>query len=245
MRLDTLLVKRGLAQSRERAQALIRAGQVCLDGSVISKPGLQASDDARINLLQEDSPWVSRGALKLLHALSYFEFRPEGLCCLDVGVSTGGFTEVLLAQGARHVYGVEVGHGQLAERLRGELRLTLYEGMNVRHITKAEVPEPPQLIVIDVSFISLTLALPAPLALASSGASLIALIKPQFEVGRQQIGKQGVVRSSAARERICQDIAAWLAKTGWVPKGITPSPILGGGGNQEYLIAAIRQTESC
>jgi 23S rRNA (cytidine1920-2'-O)/16S rRNA (cytidine1409-2'-O)-methyltransferase len=189
-----------------------------------------------------DHPWVSRGGLKLVQGLDHFAIDPTGLACLDVGASTGGFTDVLLNRGAAKVYAVDVGHGQLAWKLRNDPRVVVLERTNARYLTRAEVPEPVELIVCDASFIGLETLLPAALARAAAGARLIALIKPQFEVGKGQVGKGGVVRDAGLHAQVCARIEAWLgAREGWRVLGLTESPILGPGGNKEFLIAAVRE----
>jgi 23S rRNA (cytidine1920-2'-O)/16S rRNA (cytidine1409-2'-O)-methyltransferase len=243
-RLDHLLVERGLAESRTRAQALILAGVVFSGERRLDKPGLTIARDAPLEVRGRDHPWVSRGGVKLAHALDRFAIDPAGSVCLDVGASTGGFTDVLLSRGAARVYAVDVGRGQLAWELRIDPRVVLLEGVNARDLTRALIPEPIDLIVCDVSFISVTLALPAALMLAAPGARLIALIKPQFEAGREQVGKGGIVRDPAVRQKVCERIADWLAvQPGWRVSGLVDSPIAGAEGNQEYLIAAVRHPE--
>jgi 23S rRNA (cytidine1920-2'-O)/16S rRNA (cytidine1409-2'-O)-methyltransferase len=238
-RADQLLVERGLAESRAKAQALILAGLVFSGETRVDKPGTAVRADAALEVRGQDHPWVSRGGVKLDHALEHFGIDPKGLVSLDVGASTGGFTDVLLARGAARVYAVDVGHGQLAWKLRQDARVVVLERTNARHLTRAEVPEPVQLIACDASFIGLETVLPAPLALAARGAWLIALIKPQFEVGRERVGKGGVVRDPALHIEVCERISAWVAaKPGWRVLGITQSPIAGPEGNIEFLIAA-------
>jgi 23S rRNA (cytidine1920-2'-O)/16S rRNA (cytidine1409-2'-O)-methyltransferase len=194
-----------------------------------------------LELRQDEQPYVSRGGVKLAHALDHFRLDPEGLVALDIGASTGGFTDVLLRRGASCVYAVDVGYGQLDWRLRNDARVRVLERQNARSLTRAEIPEPPQLVVADVSFISLRQALPAALALATPDACLVALIKPQFEVGKGQVGKGGVVRDAALHQAVCDDIAHWLAdEQGWGVLGIVESPITGPKGNREFLIAARR-----
>jgi 23S rRNA (cytidine1920-2'-O)/16S rRNA (cytidine1409-2'-O)-methyltransferase len=242
-RLDELLVERGLADTRGRAQALILAGKV-FDGKGqrLDKPGLGVAADRAIELRGQDHPWVSRGGLKLVHGLDVFAVDVHGKICLDVGASTGGFTDVLLACGAAKVYAVDVGHGQLDWRLRQDARVVVLERLNVRALDRRHVPEPVDLVVCDVSFISLTLALPAALALTAPGARLAALIKPQFEAGREQVGKGGIVRDELVHQAVCEKIAAWLAaQPGWQVLGLTTSPISGADGNIEFLIAAARR----
>jgi 23S rRNA (cytidine1920-2'-O)/16S rRNA (cytidine1409-2'-O)-methyltransferase len=238
-RADQLLVDRGLAESRARAQALILAGVVFSGSTRIDKPGASLLADAALEVRGKDHPWVSRGGVKLDHALNYFAIDPSGLICLDVGASTGGFTDVLLARGAAKVYAVDVGHGQLAWKLRQDARVVVLERTNARHLTRAEIPEPIGLIVCDASFIGLETVLPASLGLAAPGGCLIALIKPQFEVGPGRIGKGGVVRDPALHAEVCERIRAWLERQpGWRVLGITESPITGPEGNIEFLIAA-------
>jgi 23S rRNA (cytidine1920-2'-O)/16S rRNA (cytidine1409-2'-O)-methyltransferase len=239
-RLDQLLVERGLAESRSRAQALVMAGSVYSNTRRLEKPGQSLAADTPLEVKGRDHPWVSRGGIKLAHALRCFQISPEGLVCLDIGASTGGFTDVLLARGAARVYAVDVGHGQLAWKLRQDARVVVLERTNARYLTRAEVPEPIGLITCDASFIGLQTILPAPLALAAAGARLIALIKPQFEVGRGEVGKGGVVRDPALHEAVCTRIRNWLeAMPDWRVLGLEASPIRGPEGNVEFLIAAM------
>lgn len=242
VRLDTLLVERGLAETRSRAQALILAGKVFSGERRLDKPGHQLQPDTVLEVRGRDHPWVSRGGVKLTHGLEAFEIDPTGLVCLDVGASTGGFTDVLLQHGASRVYAIDVGHGQLDWRLRNDERVVVLERTNARHLTAEQVPEPIDLVVCDASFISLMTVLPAPLDLAAPGAWLIALIKPQFEVGKGEVGKGGVVRDPALHAQVCEKIRAWLdGLSGWRVTGLTQSPISGPEGNIEFLIAAERQ----
>jgi 23S rRNA (cytidine1920-2'-O)/16S rRNA (cytidine1409-2'-O)-methyltransferase len=237
-RLDELLVERGLADTRGRAQALILAGKV-FDGKGqrLDKPGLAVAADRAIELRGQDHPWVSRGGLKLVHGLDVFAVDVHGKICLDVGASTGGFTDVLLARGAAKAYAVDVGHGQLAWRLRQDARVIVLERTNARHLTRAQVPDPIDIVVCDASFIGLATVLPAPMTLAAPGAALIALIKPQFEVGPGRVGKGGIVRDPELHGEVCARIAAWLAsQPGWTVVGMTESPIVGAEGNREFLI---------
>ena len=243
LRLDQLMVERGLAESRAKAQALVLAGQVFSGDRRLDKPGHAVADDVQICVRAPGVPYVSRGGIKLAHGLDHFGIDPTGSVALDVGASTGGFTDVLLQRGAARVYAVDVGHGQLDWRLRNDPRVVVLERTNARHLTRTLVPEAIDLVVSDVSFISLELALPAALALARRGAGLIALIKPQFEVGKGQVGKGGVVRDPALHDAVCAKIARWLgAEQKWQVLGITLSPITGPKGNREFLIAA-RRTE--
>lgn len=240
-RADRLLVARGLAESRARAQALILAGLVFSRERRIDKAGALLPAEAPLLVKGRDHPWVSRGGLKLDHALNHFAIDPKGAVCLDVGASTGGFTDVLLSRGAARVYAVDVGRGQLAWRLRQDSRVVALERTNARHLSRAQVPEQVDLLVCDASFIGLETILPAPMALTAAGARLVALIKPQFEAGRGEVGKSGVVRDPAVRDAICRRIKAWLAaQTGWCVLGLTESPLRGPEGNREFLIAARR-----
>lgn len=199
------------------------------------------ADDAPLEVRGREHPWVSRGGVKLAHALDQFGLDPTGRVCLDIGASTGGFTDVLLARGARCVYAVDVGHGQLDWRLRNDPRVVVLERTNARHLSAREVPEPPGFITCDASFIGLRQVLPAALALARAEAVLVALIKPQFEVGKGHVGKGGVVRDPALHDAVCRAVADWLAAEGWRVRGIVESPILGPEGNREFLIAAVRE----
>ncbi|MFQ5971810.1 MAG: TlyA family RNA methyltransferase [Alphaproteobacteria bacterium] len=238
-RVDRLLVERGLVDSRAKAQALIMAGQVYTGTRRIAKPGETVPLDAPLEVRGRDHPWVSRGGVKLAHALDHFAIDPRGLVCLDIGASTGGFTDVLLSRGAARVYAVDVGRGQLAWKLRNDERVVVLERTNARHLTAAHVPVAPDLIVCDASFIGLETVLPAPLALAAPRARLVALIKPQFEVGKGRVGKGGVVRDPALHEEVCGRIRGWLeVRPGWRVLGLTRSPVEGPHGNVEFLIAA-------
>lgn len=241
IRVDILLVDRGLVESRSRAQALIMAGAVYTRTERISKPGQTLPGDAPLEVKGRDHPWVSRGGLKLDHALKQFDVDLAGKVVLDVGASTGGFTDVALHYGASKVYAVDVGHGQLAWSLRQDPRVVVLEKTNARHLTATEIPEPVDAVVCDASFIGLRTVLPASMALAAPSAVLIALIKPQFEVGKGQVGKGGVVRDPALHEEVCARIRDWLgAAPGWSVLGVTESPITGPEGNKEFLIAARR-----
>ena len=241
-RLDSLLVSRGLVGSRTRAQALIMAGKVFTGTRRLDKPGQSVARDLPLTVRAPDHPWASRGGVKLAHALDQFAIDPTGLVCLDIGASTGGFTDVLLSRGAAQVVAVDVGHGQLHWRLRTDPRVVVLDRVNARHLEAVDVPAPPALITCDVSFISLTLALPPAMALAAPGAGLVALIKPQFEVGKGQVGKGGIVRNSALRAAVCGRIRDWLgAQPGWTVTGLVESPIAGAEGNIEFLVAARRR----
>ncbi len=240
-RADLLLVERGLAESRARAQALILAGKVFSGERRVDKAGETIPAEADLTVRGRDHPWVSRGGIKLDHGLSYFSITCSGKVCLDIGASTGGFTDVLLSRGAARVYAVDVGHGQFAWQLRNDPRVVVLERTNARHLSKAEIPESVDLIVCDASFIGLQTVLPAVLKLASADAALIALVKPQFEVGPDRVGKGGVVRDVELHSEVCERIRAWLdSLRDWSVVGITESPITGPEGNKEFLIAAVR-----
>ncbi|AHB48299.1 hemolysin [Hyphomicrobium nitrativorans NL23] len=239
LRLDKVLVSRRLVGTRSRARDLIVRGVVTVDGAVETKPGTLIREDAPI-ALSEDADYVSRGSLKLIAALDAFGFDPAGRGALDVGASTGGFTEVLLRRGAAHVTAVDVGHGQLHPKLADDPRVTQHEGRDARTLGPEDVGAPVEAIVADVSFISLEKALPAALALAAPGAWLAALIKPQFEAGRDSVGKGGIVRDAAVRDAQADKIAMWIAGlAGWRVVGVIPSPVAGGSGNREFLIGAV------
>jgi 23S rRNA (cytidine1920-2'-O)/16S rRNA (cytidine1409-2'-O)-methyltransferase len=240
-RADQLLVEQGLAESRTKAQALILAGLVNYGARRVDKPGEQLAADALLALKGRDHPWVSRGGVKLAHALDHFRIAVEGAVALDIGASTGGFTEVLLDRGARRVYAVDVGHGQLAWKLRQDTRVVVLERRNARYLTRADIPESVDLISCDASFIGLATVLPASLALAAEKAQLVALVKPQFEAGPPRVGKGGVVRDPAVHREVCENAAAWVAEQpGWSVVGIVESPILGPEGNREFLLYACR-----
>ena len=234
-RLDELLVARGFYSSRSRARDAILRGAVTVDGLPAVKPAQLVSSDASLDVADEAQAYVSRAALKLKHGLRHFGIPVKDSHALDIGASTGGFTQVLLEEGAAHVTAIDVGHGQLQVQ---NPRVTSIEGLNARDLARGHLAHPIDLIVCDVSFISLRLALPAALDLAEEGAHLVALIKPQFEVGRSALGKGGIVTDEAERQRVCEEIAAFLRGEGWRVLGIVLSPIAGGDGNQEFLIAA-------
>ena len=232
---------RGLVESRTRAQALILAGKVFSGERRVAKAGDLLAGEAPLEVRGQDHPWVSRGGLKLDHALRHFGLSPAGLVCLDVGASTGGFTDVLLAHGAARVHAVDVGHGQLAWRLRTDPRVVVHERTNARYLDAAAIPDPIGALVCDASFIGLATLLPAPLALCGPGAWAVALIKPQFEAGPEAVGRKGVVRDPAVHDAVCARVRAWWAGLpGWRVLGITESPITGPEGNREFLIAAAR-----
>ncbi|WP_164157585.1 TlyA family RNA methyltransferase [Sandarakinorhabdus rubra] len=239
-RVDQLLVERGLAESRTRAQALVMAGLVFSGDRKIAKSGDTLPADAPIEVKGRDHPWVSRGGIKLDHGLTHFGWDVAGAIAIDVGSSTGGFTDVLLSRGVSRVYAVDSGTNQLAWKLRQDPRVVVLEQLSARLLTREHVPEPVDLIVCDASFISLMKVLPVPMGLARPTARLLALIKPQFEAGRGEVGKGGVVRDAAVHERVCREVADWMAGEGWAVAGITPSPITGPEGNVEFLIAATR-----
>ena len=219
------------------------AGAVFSGEKKLDKAGSAYAEDTPLEVKSRDHPWVSRGGIKLAHALAHFAIDVSGLIALDIGASTGGFTDVLLQKGAARIYAVDVGHGQLAWRLRQDPRVVTLERTNARHLTAQQVTEPVAALVCDASFIGLETVLPAPLALTASGAWLVALIKPQFEVGPGRVGKGGVVRDPALHEEVCARIAAWLARQeGWSVLGIVESPITGPEGNREFLIAARRSS---
>lgn len=245
-RVDQLLVDRGLAESRSRAQALVMAGLVYSGDRRVDKPGTAMPEDCSLEVKGQDHPWVSRGGLKLAKAVEAFALDPSGKVAVDVGASTGGFTDVLLAHGAERVYAVDVGHGQLAWKLRSDERVVVLEKTNARHLTTTQIPEPVDMVVCDASFIGLETVLPAALALARPGAVLVALIKPQFEVGKGRVGKGGVVREPELHDEVCGRISAWLASLpGWRVVGLTESPILGPEGNKEFLIVGQYDGVSC
>ncbi|WP_406238046.1 TlyA family RNA methyltransferase [Acetobacter orientalis] len=238
-RADQLLVDRGLVESRTKAQALIMAGLVFSAEKRVAKAGDQLREDAPLDVRGQPHPWVSRGGCKLAHALEFFSLSPQDQICLDVGASTGGFTDVLLTNGASSVYAVDVGHGQLAWKLRSDPRVVVMEKCNARTLDSTLIPQAPSVVVCDASFIGLRTVLPAALSLAASGAWAVALIKPQFEAGREQIGAKGVVRDPAVHASVCETIETWWRDLeGWNVLGIEESPITGPEGNKEFLIAA-------
>jgi 23S rRNA (cytidine1920-2'-O)/16S rRNA (cytidine1409-2'-O)-methyltransferase len=239
LRVDQLLLDRGLAPSRARAQALILAGKVFSGERRIAKAGDVLAPGSPLEVRGPDHPFVSRGGLKLDHALRYFSLSPAGRICLDIGAATGGFTDVLLAGGAVRVHAVDVGHGQLAWKLRSDPRVVVHEKTNARYLTTGVIADPISALVCDASFIGLTTVLAAPLALCVRGAWAVGLIKPQFEAGPDAVGRKGVVRDPAVRQAVCERILGWWAALpGWDVLGITESPIAGPEGNREFLIAA-------
>jgi len=237
-RLDSLLVERGLVESRTKAQALVMAGLVFSGEKRLDKPGAQLRDDVALEVRGQPHPWVSRGGLKLEKALAHFGIDPRDRIAIDVGASTGGFTDVLLQNGASRVYAVDVGQGQLAWKLRQDGRVVVLEKTNARHLSADHVPEPVDLVVCDASFISLLTVLPAALERLKPGGGTVALIKPQFEAGRDQVGKGGVVRDPAVHAAVCAKVRDWFNAMGWEVLGLVESPITGPEGNVEFLIAA-------
>ena len=240
VRADNLLVSRGLTASRTRAQALILAGAVYSGDRQVAKAGDLLAEDAPLEVKGRDHPWVSRGGVKLDHGLTHFEFDVAGAVALDVGSSTGGFTDVLLSRGAAKVYAVDVGTNQLAWKLRQDPRVIVHEQTNARYLDVTVVPEPVDVVVCDASFIGLAKVLGPALGLARGGAKLVALVKPQFESGRAEVGKGGVVRDPAVHQRVCQAAADWVGSQGWTVLGVTESPITGPEGNVEFLLGAVK-----
>ena len=235
------MVERGLAKSRSQAQSLIMAGRGYLDNSKLEKPGSQVGRDVALEVRGKEYPWVSRGGLKLDHGLNHFCIDMLGAICLDIGASTGGFTDVLLARGATSVYAVDVGHGQLDWKLRQDERVIVLERTNARYLTSGAIPTPISFLCCDVSFISLMVVLPNSMAMVSEGGYLVALIKPQFEVGKGQVGRGGVVRDPDQHKFVCDRISDWISKNSdWSVLGVTDSPITGPSGNKEFLIAAYK-----
>ncbi len=248
-RADQMLVNRGLVESRARAQALILAGLVYAGARKIEKAGQQLADDVMLDVRGRDHPWVSRGGIKLAHALDHYQWDVTGAVAMDVGSSTGGFTDVLLTRGAAKVYAVDSGTNQLAWKLRSDPRVIVHEQTSARILTPGHIPEPIDLFVCDASFIGLAKVLARPLTFAAPDARLIALIKPQFEAGREEVGKGGVVRDPAVHARVCAEVQSWIEGIageagGWTVAGIVPSPITGPEGNVEFLMAALRPRPS-
>ncbi|MBY0511257.1 MAG: TlyA family RNA methyltransferase [Rhodospirillaceae bacterium] len=240
-RLDELLVERGLAENTAKARAIVMAGKVFSGEQKLTSAGGKVAADLEVIVRGAEHPWVSRGGLKLAHGLAHFPFDPKGRVCIDVGCSTGGFTDVLLTHGAAKVYAVDVGYGQLAHKLRVDSRVVVMERTNARHLERAQISEDIGAVVCDASFIGLRSVLPASMALTAPGAWLIALIKPQFEVAKDQVGEKGVVRNPALHAEVCDMITAWInAQAGWRVEGVTRSPITGPEGNVEFLVGAQR-----
>lgn len=240
IRADQLLVERGLVESRARGQALILAGLVLSGDRKVDKAGQMMADDAPLTVKGRDHPWVSRGGLKLDHALAHFAIDVAGLVAIDVGSSTGGFTDVLLSRGAVRVYAVDSGTNQLAWKLRQDERVIVHEQTSARILTAVHIPEPIDIVVCDASFIGLAKVLERPLSFVRPGGRLVALIKPQFEAGRAEVGKGGVVRDPAVHERVCAEVVDWLVASGWAVDGVVESPITGPEGNVEFLVSARR-----
>ncbi|AWW75189.1 TlyA family rRNA (cytidine-2'-O)-methyltransferase [Erythrobacter sp. KY5] len=239
-RVDHLLVERELAESRTRAQALVMAGVVFVGEEKVAKPGQQVAEDAALEVRGRDHPWVSRGGIKLAHAIEHFDIDPSGAVAIDVGSSTGGFTDVLLTKGAVHVFAVDSGTNQLAWKLRQDSRVTVHEQTSARILTRDHIDRSCNWVVCDASFIGLAKVLERPLELAAPQCQLVALIKPQFEVEKREVGKGGVVRDPALHERVCNEVRQWLEGLGWDIEGIVESPITGPQGNVEFLISARR-----
>ena len=235
-RLDLALVETGLVRTRQRAQALIMAGKVLVNDIPIDKPGVQVLSQDVIRLKGEDIPYVGRGGLKLEAALQHFETAVENLVCMDVGASTGGFTDCLLQQGAKRVYAVDVGYGQLAWKLRQDPRVVVIERTNIRHMARDIVPEPIDIVTIDVSFISLRIVVPAVLKFMKAGSSILSLIKPQFEVGKGHVGKGGLVKDSSLHDQVISDLSGYFSQLNLAVESIIPSPIRGARGNREFLV---------
>ncbi|WP_338151233.1 TlyA family RNA methyltransferase [Qipengyuania spongiae] len=239
-RLDQMLVDRGLVESRTRAQALVMAGLVFSGEQKLAKPGQQLAEDAALDVRGRDHPWVSRGGIKLAHAIAHFGLDPAGAVAMDIGSSTGGFTDVLLQGGADHVFAVDSGTNQLAWKLRQDERVTVLEQTSARILTPEMIDRPCGWVVCDASFIGLAKVLERPLELAGRDCRLVALIKPQFEVGREEVGKKGVVSDPALHRRVCDEVRAWVEQQGFTVDGIVESPITGPEGNVEFLISATR-----
>ncbi len=240
IRADQLLVAQGLAESRTRAQALILAGKVFAADRRVAKAGDLLADDAPLTVKGRDHPWVSRGGIKLDHGLTHFGFDVSGAIALDVGSSTGGFTDVLLNRGAAKVYAVDVGTNQLAWKLRQDDRVIVHEQTNAKTLTRTLIPGPIDIVVCDASFIGVAKVLGPALGLARSGAHLLALVKPQFEAGRGEVGKGGVVRDPLIHQRVCDEAASWVGSQGWGVDGVIQSPITGPEGNVEFLLGATK-----
>ncbi|MEZ5694890.1 MAG: TlyA family RNA methyltransferase [Sphingomonadaceae bacterium] len=239
-RLDQMLVDRGLVESRTRAQALVMAGLIFSGETKLAKPGQQLPEDAPLDVRGRDHPWVSRGGIKLAHAIDHFGLDPAGAVAMDIGSSTGGFTDVLLQKGAARVFAVDSGTNQLAWKLRQDDRVTVLEQTSARILTPEQIDAPCNWVVCDASFIGLAKVLERPFELAAPQCRVVALIKPQFEVGREEVGKGGVVRDPALHSRVCNEVRDWLERSGWQVEGIVESPITGPEGNVEFLVSAQR-----
>lgn len=241
IRLDLLLVEQGLAETRSKAQAYIMAGLVYLGEKKLDKAGMELPDDTELTVRGKEHPWVSRGGMKLAKGLQEYQLDVNGITAMDVGSSTGGFTDVLLTNGAAKVYAVDVGTGQLDPKIRNDARVVVMEQTNAKHLTRAMVPDEIDLVVCDASFISLTKVLPAALALTKANAKLVALIKPQFEVGKAEVSRgKGVITDPALHQWSCDTVRDWLVGQGWVVQGITESPVKGPKGNTEFLLYAVK-----
>lgn len=240
-RIDQLLVERGLAETRTRAQALVMAGLVFAGGAKVDKPGQQVKEDAELDVRGRDHPWVGRGGVKLDHAIKHFGLDPKGVTAMDIGSSTGGFTQVLLHHGAAHVFAVDVGTNQLDWKLRQDPRVTVLEQTNARNLTIHQIDRICEWVVCDASFIALSKVLEVPLALAAPNCRVIALIKPQFEARREEVGKGGIIRDAAIHQRVCDEVCDWLQSIGFTIEGLTESPITGTEGNVEFLVNAVRK----
>jgi 23S rRNA (cytidine1920-2'-O)/16S rRNA (cytidine1409-2'-O)-methyltransferase len=241
-RLDRLLVERGLAASRQRAAALILAGRVTVDGRRAGKAARQVAPDARVEVVEDDEGYVSRGGIKLAGALDAFSLSVAGLVAMDVGASTGGFTDCLLRRGARRVYAVDVGYGQLAWKLRQDARVVVLERTNVRYLDREQIPEPVDLATVDTSFISLTKVIPRVIEFLGENGRLLALIKPQFEVGRGRVGKGGVVRQPELHQQVVSEVERFCRDQALAVGGVVESPLLGPKGNREFFILAVKPT---
>ncbi|MGC1269126.1 MAG: TlyA family RNA methyltransferase [Croceibacterium sp.] len=240
-RIDQLLVERGLAETRTRAQALVMAGLVFAGGAKVDKPGQQVKEDAELDVRGRDHPWVGRGGVKLDHAIKHFGLDPKGVTAMDIGSSTGGFTQVLLHYGAAHVFAVDVGTNQLDWKLRQDPRVTVLEQTNARSLTIHQIDRMCEWVVCDASFISLAKVLEVPLSIAAPNCRVIALIKPQFEARREEVGKGGIIRDPEIHQRVCDEVCDWLVSIGFTIEGLTESPITGTEGNVEFLVNAVRK----
>lgn len=241
-RLDTLLVEKKIASSRQRSQSMILSGKVLVNNQPIDKPGTRISVNADISLKGDDIPFVSRGGLKLEHALRNLDIDVSGMTCLDVGASTGGFTDCLLQFGASHVFSVDVGYGQFSWKLRNDSRVTVIERTNIRYLANDALPCLVDLVTIDVSFISLRIVVPAVLKFMKNSSRILALIKPQFEVGKGKVGKGGIIRDTRLQEQVIQELIDAFTSIGLSNESVLPSPVLGAKGNREFIISLYKQT---